>query len=453
MKQFKMELSRLFNQFKRNVHLREIAGGAMLAFGIKIFAIGFSFLQNIVIARSLGVAETGKFFLLFSLINLVVVFGKQGIDRSILRLLSPKASEKDWEAVKIIFEYGVKSILKYAIILTISIYIFSDTIALFLFQRPDLGDALKYFSLSIIPLSLSFCIAEAYKALKNITLALSIRGIFIPFAIILGIYFFASDYGLLGVVFSFFVASMTIVVLMIVNFYIILNENLVLENKTYELDTDEFNLSKHALFIETLLTEVYMAFPVFIIGFFMVDEAIGKYEITRRIALSTNLFIFAFSAVLSPKIGELFQKKQIELLDEVVRKSVVLIVLFTLPVFAVLFLFPEFLLSLFGKEFVEGSVSLLRIILIGHFFHVLFGPTGNIMLMCGYENYLRNSAILSMVLIVIFSLILIPIFGLTGAGIAYSSTIILSNFYIAYGVKKELNIITIPYAKKFIFER
>ena len=83
--------------------------------------------------------------------------------------------------------------------------------------------------------------------------------------------------------------------------------------------------------------------------------------------------------------------------------------------------------------------------MIGQFVNIAFGPVEFTLNMCGREKIMRNIVAASALVIIISSIILIPLYGVIGGAIAFSLTLIFKNLASAFWLKKELNIITIPF--------
>lgn len=431
--------------FRENKHLKEIASGTVIAFGVKAFAVVIIFLFNIVLSRYLGEAETGRYFLTFSIVSIAAVFAKHGLDKSLLRFIVPEISQGNWKKAYAILLYSTRKVLTYGIVISILIFLSADIIATYWLKRPELNFYVRLFSLAIIPISFSFCLTEAFKAAKKIAFSLSIRGIAIPVISMLGILFFAKENGLLIAIVSQIVGATLVIIYSSYAFYKYITKN------SFKLDTKENIFDKQALtdssrplFISAVLQELLLWIPTFIIGYYLLDADVGRFEIVKRIGLATNFFLAAFNTIITPKIGELYAKQEMKILGMVCRKSTALIALITGPVFLGLYFFPAEILSIFGKGFTVSTALPLQIILIGQFVHVLFGPTGNILLMCGHEKHLKYSAIIGVVIITILNLLLVPKIGVLGAAIAHSTALIIRNFYVAILVKYHLDIITLP---------
>jgi len=102
-------------------------------------------------------------------------------------------------------------------------------------------------------------------------------------------------------------------------------------------------------------------------------------------------------------------------------------------------IFPKEILTLFGDEFDEAAIYL-QILAIGQFINAITGSVGYLLSMSGNEKDLRNSSIISGLLVITLSLILVPKFNGLGAAIAVAISIAMQNLLAVHWVKKRLGI-------------
>ena len=116
-------------------------------------------------------------------------------------------------------------------------------------------------------------------------------------------------------------------------------------------------------------------------------------------------------------------------------ESARLIFLTSLPIFLVLALFPQWILSIFGKEF-PGNENALYILLAGQFIVCFCGLPSQILNMAGRQDVLRNIAVFSAIINVLLCIFLIPPYGLMGACYAQLGGTFIWNLLSLLSVKK-----------------
>lgn len=68
--------------------LLELLSGSSVALILKLIGAGLAFTFNVLLARLLGAEGAGVYFLALSVITVAVVFGRLGLDKTVLRLIS-----------------------------------------------------------------------------------------------------------------------------------------------------------------------------------------------------------------------------------------------------------------------------------------------------------------------------------------------------------------------------
>jgi O-antigen/teichoic acid export membrane protein len=126
-----------------------------------------------------------------------------------------------------------------------------------------------------------------------------------------------------------------------------------------------------------------------------------------------------------------------------------MIFLATLPLVLVFFVFPEFLLGLFGDEFKVG-VKAFVFLSFGKLISSLSGSVGNILQMTGKQVIFMNVLFVGAIVNVLLNFFLIPKFGINGAALASMISLSIWNLIMVYFVKRELGFYTfyIPLLKR-----
>lgn len=184
------------------------------------------------------------------------------------------------------------------------------------------------------------------------------------------------------------------------------------------------------------------------IGALLTTEDVGIYSIAFRVAFVSSFFLQVTNLVLAPRIASFYSKKRIGELQMVIQKTTgYMFVLALLGLLFVLF-FGESILKIWGSEF-EISYFPLIILSVGQFFNIVTGCVGLLLTLCGGERIWGLMTLIAAILNLILNVLLIPVWGIDGAAVATSSTMILMNVGGVFLVKKYIGVLTIP---KIIFE-
>ena len=176
---------------------------------------------------------------------------------------------------------------------------------------------------------------------------------------------------------------------------------------------------------------------VILLSKFTTFETVAYYAAAVKVATVTSLVLLSVGIIAGPKIAEFYTNKDTEALKTIVKKSSRLILLFSIPAILFLFMFSEFILSLFGEEFVNAK-HVLWILLLGQFIRSLSGPIAVYMNMTGKQNRMHQFLFIGLAVNIVLNWILIPKFGMQGAAYATAISIFIwSGLAVAYAYKKD----------------
>ena len=172
-----------------------------------------------------------------------------------------------------------------------------------------------------------------------------------------------------------------------------------------------------AILLGSLSDEIVARTAVVALGSLGSERDVGLYQAAARLSLM-NLFVLrAITPVAGPRISALYHAGRIAELRTAYGRLCLLSLVGCLPFFICFAVFPEFSLSWFGPEFVDGA-QVLRILSLGYLVSAAAGPCATALMMIGKEKVYGGVAVLGVAFVIIASLILIPLTGATGAALA-----------------------------------
>jgi len=177
------------------------------------------------------------------------------------------------------------------------------------------------------------------------------------------------------------------------------------------------------------------------IGIFKTEADVGVYNVALKLAMITGIVLGAVNSIVAPKLSETFNNDRMNEFRKLIKQSTRIIFFSTLPILIILFLFPEFLLSFFGTEFAMAKTTLL-ILLVGQVVNVMSGSVGYILQMTGKEKAFQNILLLALVINIILNILLIPKFGIEGAAVASSFSLLLWNLSSVFYIYRRYNVST-----------
>lgn len=188
-----------------------------------------------------------------------------------------------------------------------------------------------------------------------------------------------------------------------------------------------------------------------ILGIFVKYAELGVYRVALQIALLADFGKMIVNPIIGPQIAKMFVSNNRNQLQHYARLSAGWIFLINVIIYIVFILTGKFLIELFfGVEYL-AAYSVVLILLAGQVVDSITGSSVLFLTMTGFEN---NTAIVRF-LTTILNLVMIYFFsdwwGIQGAAISTSITVIIWNWIIFWIVIKKLNVYCLPFSvERFI---
>jgi O-antigen/teichoic acid export membrane protein len=192
-------------------------------------------------------------------------------------------------------------------------------------------------------------------------------------------------------------------------------------------------VSKDIISVAFPMLMTYAAFivsnsaDVFILKSYHVGtDMVGIYKTCTNISMLAATLLVALNTTVQPKITQLYTQQHYDEVRRIASKSSKLIFLLSLPVFVILLFFSKYVMWLYGVEFMKGAFSL-SILTIGQVMNTMCGPVAQLLNATGYHRQFRNISFFGAAMNILINLLLIPHYGITGAAIANTISMILWN--------------------------
>jgi len=183
---------------------------------------------------------------------------------------------------------------------------------------------------------------------------------------------------------------------------------------------------------------------ILMLGAIAGSEVTGIYTAAHRGAELVSFILKSVSPVLAPLVAALYAAGETERLQRIATKSARVMLLLTLPVGVVMILFGRWFLLLFGPEFAAGGTAL-TILTAGHLFSTAIGLVGMILIMSGHDRDAAATFAACGVLNIILNALLIPRWGLNGAAVATTVSLLAWNIVLTLLLHRRLGITAHPF--------
>ena len=179
---------------------------------------------------------------------------------------------------------------------------------------------------------------------------------------------------------------------------------------------------------------------IIMLGYFLTAEDVGIFRVAVQGAMLVVFGQQAISMLVAPYYARLYAQGDKQRLQQTVTMSGRLAFSAAIIFFFVFLFWGKDLLRLFfGVAFISAYIPLV-ILGLGQLINSMFGHVGGLLNMTGHERDHASGVAIAAGCNILLNIILIPLFGMVGAAIATSITMVMWNYLLWRSVKKKLDI-------------
>lgn len=417
--------------------------GVAAAFAAKVTGTGFGFLFSIMLARLLGPAGTGVYFLAFTIVSIGATIARLGLDNAVLRFAAVAHDQGDPSTLAALYRKSTWLVVVAGVAVTLVIWLAINYLPLGDDQASGLQAVLPFMLLALVPTALILLQGEFFKATGAPGTATFVQVAVLPMLLVLGTAVLVwrgnttvQDFALL------YLIAATASVLLAGGAWS--HRNPGFWRIQGHFDTRRLLRTSLPLLWVASMNLMMNWTDILVLGVWTDPATVGVYGIAGRIAALTAFILIAINSVTAPRFAAMHAQGDNKALEQLARRSAAWMLLTVSPIILFLLLFPEWILHLFGTDFVGGAV-VLRILAIGQLVNVALGSVGYLLMMTGYGRLMRNNIIFCALVNLAGNLVMVPAFGAVGAAVSTAISLALLNIIAFLQVKNKLGINTMGY--------
>jgi O-antigen/teichoic acid export membrane protein len=163
-----------------------------------------------------------------------------------------------------------------------------------------------------------------------------------------------------------------------------------------------------------------------LLGAMQGQHDVGTYSVATRLVMLAVFVMAPINASFTPHLAHLIHTDQRDEAARAYGSAARWILMLSMPSFIVLVAFGEQLLGYFGPEY-RSAAAVTSILALGQLVSAAAGPCGTVLTMSGRVmlNMIDNVGVL--VLNIVLNLVLIPSYGVVGAAVAWSASLVTAN--------------------------
>lgn len=423
-----------------------LKGGLSTALSL-FFVQGLRFISGVLIGRFYGAEASGRLTLIVTVMGIFAIFINFGVKEALQKLIPELREKYNLKAAYAIFLKGNQLVLLFSAVAAVVLYFISPYLAAY-WNEPDMlhlfrisGIFLPFFVLG----ELNYFSLRAALKVHTANMSLIVPTIIRLIVLLVITFYFFHSYNPIYLHWS----TLCVLPWLFSLFPVYKNFHQASSNEEKIRTTDYNEIIRIAL--PMLMT--YLAFAinnsadVFILKAYGVGtDQVGIYKSGTNISMLAATLLVALNTTVQPKMTQLYAQNNMEEVKRIAVKSSKLIFLLSLPVFVILIFFSKYVMWLYGEEFMIGAMSL-SVLTIGQVVNTICGPVAQLLNGTGYHKQFRNISFLGMAVNLIMNILLVPKFGILGAAIANSISMVLWNIVGTIYIKKRFGfyIVYLPF--------
>jgi O-antigen/teichoic acid export membrane protein len=403
------------------VHVTKQATGVM---SYRFVGVLLGLGSNVIFARLLGAELLGVYVLASTVLLVASLAASFGTTHTLVRYIPVRLSRGDKEGAAGVFAFCFRLVTVVAVGGTAALLVLRNWLANGVFHEPLLLSVLPIAALGVLPASLTQYLIGTLMALKQTAkeaFATDVVYKIAKLAIFLGLYF-TVDMRLRALVIGF---SAAYIVSDLAMLRFIQREEPALVSGPRRTSVREREL---LAFSATMLCVAFLNYAMsitdrFMLGILSTSEAVGIYNIAFIISNILTLVYMGFNYSFAPVVSELYNNDRIPELSSLYSSLTRMVSIIVVPAFIWLVGFGDDLLEIFGHEFVVGQTALV-VLGLGAVARCAVGFVANLLMMSGHQRYNVFNIVASTLLNIALNFYFIPRYGVLGAAIATTISVV-----------------------------
>lgn len=417
---------------------RLAAGGTWALIGRSAMVLG-SFTINILVVRLLPPDQVGIYFLLVSAVASAVVLGQFGLKKVAVRLISSHlATEQTSLAAQIalkclklgfvaslvvasLFSIGATSVfeLLFDVNVSMGIITLGAIWVFFRAMKEIIGETFRGYQL-IREASLFSGASE--QLVYAFLLIVLLSGIVDPTL------FSVTASGAIAAIISMMMAGRLLYVKM--------------SPIPYATDKEPPRIVRMALpfFVSGTVLFIFAQIDIWTLGATQTKEEVAVYAAAKRLLFSIFIPLSIINDVLPPLISELFEKQQLEKLENMLRGVALMAAIPAMIILGVFVLAAESILGFVYGNYYRAGADVLIILSVGQAVNVLVGSCSNVLAMTGHQTLVMRVNLATGLLTVTGCIILAHVAGAIGVAVIIATTIAGQNLVMLVLAKRKTGV-------------
>ncbi len=418
------------NTLTENPLWRLISGSLLARAAGAIAGLGL----QIGVARMLGLEASGEFYTAQTLMILLGIAAKCGIDTDLLRRAAPIWHSGNLEATATKLGSALSTGALTSFCTALFFFLFAPPLADAVLGTPTRADLLRIFAVALLPQTLIWILAALLRSMDRPAAAVMLEVGFVPLFTAAGFVVLAAT-GELSL-YSAAIVHLTAIILSLglALCLIGLPTRPILHGlKAPQLPRGAANLTGVEL-LNFLIASSALPLVTAMAG---ADQG-GLFNASHRLTTQVHLLAVLIGGVLAPRIAASHAQQDFASLTALLRRGQLITTGLALPVLIPMLIYPQIFAALFGEAF-SNMQTPLRILALGQLINALSGPAGYLLMMTGQERLVRNILLGSALVFIPLTALGAHLAGAAGAAGIAASAVAVQNLAFLFQARRYLH--------------
>nr|MDT0658477.1 oligosaccharide flippase family protein [Micromonospora sp. DSM 115978] len=383
---------------------------------------GAVFVVMLLLARTLGITEVGRYAQCYAVLALLGLLSLSGFRAGLTRFVATGLADADPAAVRGTIRLGLAVSACSATAIAVALAAAAPALA-GLLNDPELVTGLRLVALTLPALTVCEAALAATRGWRTQRPFTLIGQLYEPGArLALTALALATGAGLTGTFWALVGAAWTAALLALAALARLLRR--VDPGPVVYRPRELFSFSTVSWFSSLASTGLIWVDTLMLGAFANPD--IGLYNVATRLVTIAIFVLAPINAAFGPYLAHLHHQGRAGEVRRIYGAATGWVVRLSLPAFVALLVFPEALLRLFGGAFVAGA-AVTVILALGQLVNAATGPCGTVLNMSGRVKLNMADNLAALLLNVLLNLWLIPAYGIIGAAVAWAVSLAVVN--------------------------
>ncbi|WP_289043725.1 MATE family efflux transporter [uncultured Olleya sp.] len=392
---------------------------------LRITGVGLQFITLFVITNAATEQLVGKYNFLNSIIIILGSVCLLGMNNSFLQFSGKLTANNNFEYLKTLYKKKLVILIISALFFFFVFILLSQVFKIGYFQ----DEAIKKLYFKIFILLLPYALTQFnYQVLRGLNLLFTsevFRNIFRfgGFLLLVLTLLLTNNINKLleAFIFIFGLLSFVSTVIVLKKF-----KNFENKNSTLVISYKEILKTSLPMSFSFISLQIMQGVDIFFLERYYSFETVAFYGTAVKISTVIGIILMSVNAIVAPKIATLYYQKNLIELKSIVEKSTLFTFILSTPIIIIILIFSENILCLFGENYTIAKTALF-IILLGQIFNAFCGSVGVYLNMTGKQKTYQLILLIALIINIILNAILIPKYGMNGAAISTSFSLVFWN--------------------------